>query len=57
MRSAYVFATRDTRMELLSRGYKERLGYGDAIAGLPMFSSDRAYVAGYEKGIEHGTQE
>lgn len=36
--------------ESLSRGYRTRLGYGDAMEGLPMFSADRSYVAGYERG-------
>ncbi|MCS4089793.1 hypothetical protein [Rhizobium sp. BK176] len=34
----------------LSRGYKKRLGYGDAMDDRPMFSSDRFYREGYEQG-------
>lgn len=37
---------------LLSRGYRKRQGYGDALAGLPQFSSDRNYLEGYELGTE-----
>lgn len=37
---------------LLSRGYRKRQGYGDALAGLPQFSSDRNYLEGYDLGIE-----
>lgn len=38
--------------ENLSRGYRTRQGYGDAIKGLPQFSSDQSYIAGYERGRE-----
>lgn len=38
-------------METLSRGYKARLGYGDGLAGLPPFSADRSYIAGYERAL------
>jgi hypothetical protein len=34
----------------LSCGYRKRLGYGDAMEGLPRFSSDRYYRDGYELG-------
>lgn len=37
---------------LLSRGYRKRQGYGDAMDGLPQFSSDRNYLEGYDFGIE-----
>jgi hypothetical protein len=41
---------------LLSRGYRKRQGYGDAMEGLPRFSSDRSYNDGYDIGVEHARE-
>jgi hypothetical protein len=38
-------------LERLSRGYKVRMGYGDALNGLPRFYTDTSYIDGYERGL------
>ena len=38
-------------LEQLSRGYKARLGYGDALNGLPSFYTYRSYIDGYKRGL------
>ena len=36
----------------MSKGFRARQGFGDAMAGLPWFSADRSYQAGYARGLE-----
>lgn len=42
---------RKVHSDTLSKGYKARRGYGDAIAGHPVFYDDQFYLQGYLRGI------